>query len=961
VTLTAEYLRDPVGLQEAMPLLSWRLSDPRRGGRQTACQIEAATSHKALLDGQANRWNSGRVKTEQSTLIAYEGSRPGSGERVWWRVRYWDQNGAPSPWSAPAFWETGLLDPSDWKGKWIGLRPNPPLRTEMSRRWARHALLKRPSDAKALEFFEENWRPAQYLRRTFQLNEAPRRARLYVSGLGYSVVHINGKHVGDRVLDPAESHYPEQAYYATHDVTDLLRAGENVIAVALGTGWYGASGWTLRSFDPADLRSISYGDGLGGLLLQLNVLLPGDRLVEVHSDMRWKASTGPLLRSLLFTGECYDARREMKGWTEPGFDDSQWGPATELPPLAPRVTAQQIPPERRLRTLRPKRVYSPARGVWVFDFGEHFSGWTRLKVSAPRGTTIIQRYAESVRDAPAGQYYDDGILPPDDPAGMIHFVEANSNSQRLAEGAASNSCNLYVAGGEGLEVWEPQFSYSSVRYVEMIGFPGKPSLDTIEGIVAHTDLRRAGRVETSDPNSNAVLAALARTVEFCWHSKLQDNVNAERGGFLPMYQANGDFLRFHWDAYQVGRKLLEDIRLQTVEGYPPTQAPTRFRGLRSQLPGEDAVTVEAAWQQYVYYGDRQELERHYAYMAHFIENWRDVAENRITDFPGHGDWSDAHGGDGPRPPSPYIAPERQRPPAGPGPPYPLNTPINLSVALHFCNGVQLLARIAGVLGRPDDAGKYASLAARVRENINRQWYNTVSHTYGSQASNAMALEFGVVPNGDVALVANSLAQDFSEKWGGHLSSGWHSTFVPTVLSRYGHEDAAHAVFRTDTYPSFGQFLKLGRNTIPARWPENRNSEPYFFRFVQSEKCGAGKWFYDSLGGIQPDPEHPAFGHFFLRPVIPPRLTRSSVEYESVRGLIRSEWKRMGGQIEWKVTVPPNTSARMRVPASSAGGVTESGKPLPEALGIREIGGVEGAVEFEASAGSYVFLFEPAGR
>lgn len=345
--LRCEYLRNALGIDVRKPRFSWLLTNSQRGELQSAYQVLVATSPELLDQQKGNQWDSGEVKSDNSIQVAYAGQPLTSGQRYYWKVRYWDKEGRASPYSKPAWFEMGLLSRKEWKGQWIS--------------------------------------GGNELRREFQIPGAVTRARVYVTALGYYELRINGKRVGKRVLDPAFTTYPKRVLYATYDVTSMLNEGPNAIGAMLGGGWATLQipGGTYKRYykSPA-------------LMLQLNVDLQGGQHFSLTSDGSWKATQGPILSDSIYNGEVYDARRETSGWDRPGYDDSAWKQAVVVPDSRGILSAEMMPPIRVVDEIVPRSITNPKPGVYVYDMGQNMSGWARLCVRGPRGTRVTMRYAE---------------------------------------------------------------------------------------------------------------------------------------------------------------------------------------------------------------------------------------------------------------------------------------------------------------------------------------------------------------------------------------------------------------------------------------------------------------------------------------------------------------------------------------------------------------------------------------
>jgi alpha-L-rhamnosidase len=331
--LRVEYLSNPMGVDVAQPRFSWFLEHSERGQKQTGYQVLVSTRPETA---SGDLWDSGKVEAEDSTQVVYGGKPLVSGQTCYWKVRYWDKDGAPSTYSAVASFDTGLFNPEDWKGTWIG--------------------------------------GFNQLRKEFRLAGRPVRARAYISGIGYYELRVNGYKVGAAVLDPGWTTYTKRVLYSTYDITPLLRTGSNAVAVMLGQGWYGSR----------------------ALMAQINVEMEGGRRASLASDLTWKGKPGPITADSVYHGETYDARLEMPGWDRPDYDEAGWAPATAAPPPQGALSAQLMPPIQVVDTIVPLKRWSPKPGVYVYDMGQNMSGWAQLRVSGPAGARVRLRFAELI-------------------------------------------------------------------------------------------------------------------------------------------------------------------------------------------------------------------------------------------------------------------------------------------------------------------------------------------------------------------------------------------------------------------------------------------------------------------------------------------------------------------------------------------------------------------------------------
>ena len=559
--LRTEYLSNPLGTDVRRPRLSWRLVSTRRNTVQTAYEIAVSNDSAGLAAGRSALWTSGRVSSDQSVFVEYGGVPLRSATRYYWHVRVWDGT-RESEWSAPSWWETGLLDRSDWTARWI-----------------------RPPDAER----DSAGGPAPMLRRAFTLERPVRSARLYVTSLGLYEVELNGHRVGADAFTPGWTSYNTRLQYQTYDVTSLLVAGGNAIGATLGDGWYRGH---LGFNDQQNL----YGRRVA-LLLQLDVRYADGRAERIVSDGGWKAATGPILMSDIYGGETYDARGEHTGWTTPGYDDSGWTPVALADPPAAVLVAPVDEPVRRTAEIQPIAILRTPAGQTAFDLGQNITGWVRLRVRGAAGTTIVLRHAE--------------VLDKD---GNVYFGNLRNAAQT----------DRYTLKGGGEEIYEPHFTYHGFRYVTVEGLPSPPTLGTITGIVVHSDLPETGRFVTSDTmlnrlQHNIVWGQRGNFLDVPTDCPQRD----ERLGWTGDAQVFARTAAFNMFVPGFFSKWLADLAAdQHPGGSVPWVIPNPLGGdsttFASAAGWADAAVV-VPWTMYLVYGDRRLLERQYPSMRAWVD------------------------------------------------------------------------------------------------------------------------------------------------------------------------------------------------------------------------------------------------------------------------------------------------------------------------------------------------------
>lgn len=896
--LRCEDTENPLGIDVRRPLLGWNLaasSTGDRGQKQTAYQVQVASSETRLRAGRADLWDSGKVPSGESLHVAYDGKPLAARQPAYWRVRVWDRDGRASRYSEPAWWEMALLELSDWQARWI----------------TRDA----PAPATSAEFFRE--RPMPLLRKGFSVAGEVARARVYVSGLGYYELYLNGRRVGDHVLDPAWTSYDRRVYYATYDVTALLRSGANAVGAMLGSGWYDPL--PLPLFGRFNLRE-QLTVGRPRLIAQLEITFKDGSRQVVETDTGWKVWDGPILKNSVYLGELYDARQEQPGWDRPGFDDSAWKPAAEAAEPVGPLQAQDLPPIRVRETVKPVRVTEPKPGVYVWDMGRNFAGWITLRAKGPAGTRVSLRYGELL--------YPDGTLN-----GMTAVAGQFKNRPvDLDSGQPSTAFqnDVYVLKGEGEEVYTPRFTFHGFRYVEVTGFPGKPSLEALEGHLLHSDVTPAGEFACSNEQLNRIQEMVHWTELSNLFSVQSDCPHREKLGYGGDIAATSEMAIFNFDMARFYRKSVRDLAdAARPNGGLTETAP--YVGIADEGLGGGSGPVEWGTAHplllrhlYQYYGERRLLEEQYETARRWVELLRSRAQGHILDN-GIGDHE-------------TLAPKVR----------PL-----LGTAYYFYN-VRLLAEIAGLLGRTADAEQYGRLAAEIRGAFNARFLKPGTGRYdiATQACQAVSLGFDLVPPEERSAAVEVLVRDVLDGHKGHLTTGIFGTkYLLTTLSDAGRTDVAYTVVDQKEFPGWRYMLEHGATTLWEHWAFSDNTYSHNHPMFGS----VSEWFFKGLAGIQPDPDAHGFDRILIRPHPVKDLSWVRASYNSARGLVRSEWRREGEALRLEVEVPVGCTAAVYVPARGGAAVEEGGRPAAEAPGVCSLRNEGEAAVYQVGSGSYRFV------
>lgn len=877
--LRCESIRQPVGIQSTAPRLSWKLSSELKGVTQLAYRIEVATSIEKLAAKQADLWDSGRVESDTSHLVSYEGSELSSRLIAYWQVTIWDNKGKDAT-SDVSSWEMGLLDSSDWSGSWINAAQLPASEDPIVHDWCEIVVYKpisdggyereRKLDEAAIALRPQRTekvkaaQPATWLRRSFKILKPVVKARLYSASLGYSELLLDGEKISDRVLDPAQTDYEVRALYTIDSLDTQLTEGEHELRIHLAEGWYGQS---HGFFDPL----FRYGKPLA--LAQLEIEYEDGTRETIITDSHWEAATSHLLKTNLYTGEVCDARLSET--------DLSWGPVSgpdSEQPLPARLEAQLLPPTRKADTLAAKSIIETTPGTYVVDMGINFAGWVSLTLEAPSGTVVDLTYSE--------------ILTPENKLDW-------DTMGRRAVGAYQ--WDRYIASGESRETYEPRFTYHGFQYVEISGLTKKPELEDIVGYQVRTDFKRTGTFECSDPFLNKLHECILWTYEANFVGLPADCPHREKCGWLDAYNT-AEMVYHNWDIGTSISKYIEDIRSSSdlLGGLPGNIAPGRRNGMFEAFDW-GISTVLLPWYKYQYTGDIQIVEDHWNHMVRYLEFAEERYPNGIANG-SLGDWCD-------QPATIELSFTRVD-----GSPF--NSHPATTGSMHYFFAVKCMAKLARELDEGEELVKqYEQRAELIRQAINDSYFHDRAKTFNSQTENALALIYGVVDPENRQAVANRLAEEIVHGNRGHFDVGAHGAgFLYHALSDYGHADVAWSMFNKESYPSYKYMFSQGATSIwenMSRWdPVNKTTSKSLSHPFQSS---FHHWFYNGIGGVQRDPSEPGFKKLIFMPQTIGMLDSGSASIETPYGTASSNWKVEAGEFTWKVEIPANTTASVVIP------------------------------------------------
>jgi alpha-L-rhamnosidase len=982
-SLRCEFRTNPLTIDAAKPGLSWKISSDRdeRGVKQTAYQILVASSPEILAKDQGDLWDSGKVASDQSVHIDYQGKSLTSGMLCHWKVKAWttDADGEEATeWSSPAFWRMGALQAADWRGKWIS-------------------------------HDDGNLDIAPWMRKSFDLPAVPTRAYVTVNIAGYAELYINGQKVGTDVLTPAVSDNTKQLFYNTYDVTSLLMPGRNTIGLWMGRGMATRTDTAGNKMTPA----------LPHVRAQIEAEIDGKPWV-LGTDASWKTSASSYTRRggaqwNDFGGERVDPSAHIANWSSPDFDDKDWKNAVEVEAPKGEVLAQQAPLNRIGKEIPAVAVNDLGGGRYEIDFGTALTGWMRLKMPAwnaqpdeivedsapPQGPANLKilKATYAARDGagsadvtakvaalakddalnfkvtpqtlggdPAPKHGKDLVvdyelhgktrstraadfssiaISPQPKRAVVRMTFADKKHYGVKVGFGGKpsprpdgsyqyfkQLSEFVSTGKPGEVFEHKFNYAGFRYVLVEGLPVAPKKEDAVAMLVESDLEPVGAFECS----NELFNRISRVNQWTQRSLnlggyFVDCPHRERLGYGDGQVAAEGFM-MSFGSYGFYRKWLTDWRIrQDADGSMPHVAPF---GKGGGGPGWPGLLSAITWRHYLYYGDKRVLEENYDAIRRFVDNLETRSKDGVLRAYG-GQWGFI--GD-------WVPPERGMDTNN----WPSRPAAELFNNCYRIQQLETLKNIASVLGKKDEVERCEARMATARAAVHAAFFDKAAGNYGidEQAYYVMPLLAGVAPESERPALLQKLEKNILEKNKGHLDTGMLGTyFMMEYLRAIGRNDLVFTMFNQTAYPGWGYMLEQGATTLWEQWNG-------FWSHIHSCFTSPDNWFYQGLAGIQTDPAAPGFKNTIIKPSIFGDVSWVKSHHESPYGRIVSNWKREGKKLTMDVTIPPNSTGTIFVPAKDAAGVTESGKPAGEAVDVKFLRMENNAAVYAVGLGNYQF-------
>jgi len=738
--------------------------------------------------------------------------------------------------------------------------------------------------------------PAPLLRKEFKVTKKVASAHAFVTGLGYFELFVNGKKVSEDKLVPNQTNYGKRP--------DLDKTGipvdDSFLAYRVMYLGYdltdllqqgeNAVGAMLGNgfYNPLINWDKAYGSPR--FICQIEIKYTDGSTELVVSDGSWKAHRSAIVLDGVFAGEIYDARKEIKDWAMTSCDEQEWEPVVLRKAPEGRLVAQNTISDKVMEQLKPVSLQKMEDGSYEVDFGEEISGWLHMKgIRGEAGRTIEITY---LCDQKSGD-------------------------------------NRYTLNGNAPESYAARFSWFVFRKVKISNWPGELTADNLIAEAVYSNVETTGHFSCSNELFNKINKIWWRSQTDNMHGGIaSDCPHRERSAYTGDGQVSCITVMHNLDAASFFTKWIQDmLEGQNVKtGYVTNSAPWQ-PGCGGGVAWGAAMNI-MPWEFYLHYGDREMLTRNYEGMkeqVRYMLTWLTPEGIMYSKAPlgkeliywmNLGDWC---------------------PPSG----FPADSLVH---TFYLWRCADFTARTAKVLGDGQGEVKFRTLADKTRDAFHKKFYDTKKASYGGFGSNIFALKMGV-PEAEKAKVVNTLREEIVAN-GGHLNTGIFGTqFFFEVLAENGLNELAYEAMNKRDFPSFGLWIEQGATTTWEQWDgKNSRNHPMF--------GGALSWFYRKVAGFNVDEGQPGYKHIIIRPIVPRDLTFASYSLRTLLGEASVSWKKAQGAFLMDVVVPVGSTATLYLPASEGQAITENGKPVNKAKGVKAAGTEDGYAVFTVESGRY---------
>ncbi len=724
--------------------------------------------------------------------------------------------------------------------------------------------------------WDEQNKVAPYFRKEFSSSKKIISARAYIAVAGLYELSLNGVKVSNHRLDPMYTRFDRRTLYVTHDITSLIQEGKNSVGVLLGNGWYNHQSTAVWFFDKAPWR------GRPTFCMDIRINYADGSTDVFTSGKDWKTAASPVIFNSIYTAEHYDARLEQKGWDTPGFIDTAWKPVIYRSTPSPNIVAQVMHPIRDVEEITTQKLQQFNSNDYVFDLGRNISGVSKIRVTGAKGTRIQLKHGERL--------YQNGHV---DMSNIdVHY--------RPTDDSDPFQTDLFILNGSGEETFSPKFNYKGFQYVEVTSDqPITLNRESLVGYFMHSDVPVIGHISSSNPTINKIWEGTNHSYLSNLFGYPTDCPQREKNGWTGDAHIASETGLYNFDGITIYEKWLADHRdEQQANGVLPAIIPTSGWGYEwANGPDWTSTIAIIPWNIYLFYGDIKLLSDCYDNIKRYVDHITAIAPDGLTDW-GLGDWV----------------------------PVKSKAPVELTSTAYYFADVKILANAAKLLDKKGDADTYSKLAERIQTAFNKKYLNEADGIYGKglQTELSVPLYWGLVPVDLKSKVAANLAARVTAD-SNHLDVGLLGTkAILNALSENGYADLAYKIAAQETFPSWGWWIVNGATTLYENWPINAQSDISMNHIMFGE---IGAWLFKGIGGIRPDPNNPGFKNILLEPHFVVGLNQFEASFLAPAGKVMSSWKRGSGKIIYRVAIPANSTATLRLQLSKGQRLSRNGKEL----------------------------------
>ena len=848
------------------------------------------TSYRIVVSNNSEMtdtvWESGIINSFATNQIEYNGLELKSNSRYFWKVIARDRDGIAHE-SEVTHFETALLSQKEWSADWIGAGaekeplPASGFYKSVKEQYSQKDTVKH--DGRSL-----------LLRNKFSCSGEIKKARVYVTGLGYYELYINGARIGNHVLTPGKTNYTKEVLYDSYDVTAVLKSGVNSVGIHLGNGWFNPyKKWWQ------DYRMQWF--GAKKATMQMYVEYADGETDVITTDKSWKYHPGPVLYSCVYDGEFYDATKEIENWASNSLDDSDWKSVNIVEPPKGELRSQTMQAIKVNSIIEPVKIYRPKPGVVVYDMGQNFAGWAKVTMKGERGTKLHLQFAEEI--------FDDGSIN----------VTSNENAKAEA---------TYILRGDGTETYEPRFTFYGFRYVEMKADTELPEIKDVKGCVVYSANRLTGSFKCGNETINKIHSATL------WSQKsnmmgypMDCPQRDERLGWMGDAQVTAEEAMFNLDMPLFYRNWITGIRKNQnpQTGDIPIISPRPY--IWDEGVEWSSTYINLLWRHYTCYGDADILNENYSTMKRYMQFLDSISENSIIKPGWIGDWGSLAEG------------------------WQEGEPESVPTAFYFWNS-EILSKVAGVLGNESDSLYFSQKAEVIKTEYNKRFFNKKKKEYnrGSQMANAFPLYLGLVPEKYKGAVLENLINDIVVKHNGHLTTGvLGSKYMIDALTANGRADVAYLLATQTGYPSWSDMVEK-YTTMCEFWTLKQSHNHVMTGSIDA-------FFYNTLAGIQLNEDFPGCRRITIKPFIPESLPFVKASIETVKGRVAVHWEKSNTELKLNIEIPANSEADIYIPAKDAAKIFESGTPILESRDIEFVESTDSYCHYVVKSGKYRFVIK----